>query len=121
MTVDPFTVPQPTGTIAAADHRARVVLAGMVIRAEPARWVGGRVLEVDLQDLTGTIRLAFMGRHEIAGVEAGTVLTAAGTVGRHVGHAVILNPQVWLQPANYSDEVGQRAGRVLAARLVAGA
>jgi hypothetical protein len=41
MTVDLFTVLQPTGMIAAADHRAHVVVAGMVVRAESVRWVGG--------------------------------------------------------------------------------
>lgn len=105
MTLDPFTVPQPTATIAAADQRARVVVAGMVVRVESVRWVGGPVLEVDLQDLTGTIGLVFTGRHAIAGVGPGAVLAAAGTVGRRRGRSVILNPQMWLEPTGEAEAV----------------
>jgi hypothetical protein len=42
------------------------VVAGVVVQVEPVHWVGGPVLEVELRDLSGTIRLVFMGRRQVA-------------------------------------------------------
>lgn len=92
----PLAAPAATSPIDAARPRTRVVVTGLVVRVDPVRWVGGPVLEVDLRDPTGTLTLAFFGRRWIAGVQPGSVVTAAGTVGRREGRPLILNPQLWL-------------------------
>lgn len=89
--------PRATGKIGAAEPRARVVVTGIVVRVEPVRWVGGPVLEVQLRDETGVLGLAFLGRRAIGGVVPGALMTVAGTVGRHHGRTVILNPELWLR------------------------
>lgn len=93
---DPFEAPRPTHDIGSAAVRNRVVIAGLVVKTEAARWVGGPVFEAVLHDLTGSVVLVFLGRRSIGGVEPGAVLTAAGTVGQHSGRSVVLNPRVWL-------------------------
>lgn len=95
--VDLFAIPAATTSIADAQPRARVVLDARVARVERCEWVGGPVLEVTVEDGTGRVLLAFLGRRGIAGVERGRRLVAAGTVGAHMGRAVVRNPIVWLQ------------------------
>lgn len=95
-TRDPFTVPRRTHPIGAVAHRDRVVVTGISVRVSAVRWVGGPVLEVDLRDETGALRLAFVGRTGIAGVQTGALLTVAGVVGRHRGEPVVFNPFLWL-------------------------
>jgi hypothetical protein len=95
-TQDPFTVPGRTHPIGAVVHRDRVVVTGIAVRVTAVRWVGGPVLEVDLRDETGSLRLAFVGRRGIAGVQPGALLTVAGVVGRHRGEPVVFNPFLWL-------------------------
>jgi hypothetical protein len=103
---DPFTVPPASHPIEALVPRSRAVVAGIVVRAEEVRWVGGPVLEVDLQDQTGTLTLALFGRHEVCGVHPGALLTVAGAVGRRDGRLVILNPGLWLNPEPTAPDVG---------------
>jgi hypothetical protein len=47
---------------------------------------------VQLFDETGGLRLVFMGRAQIPGVECGAVLRATGRVGQFRGHLAIANP-----------------------------
>jgi hypothetical protein len=96
--LDPFAPPAARTRIAAARHRQQVAITGTVTAVGPVRWAGGDVLEVTLEDATGTMTLAFLGRRQVAGVELGRRLTAGGTVGRRDGRPVILNPLVWLTP-----------------------
>jgi hypothetical protein len=90
--------PSVTVGIGEARRRESVVFAGIVVGVECRRWVGGPVLEVHLRDQTGVVDLVFFGRRAIGGVVQGAFLTAAGTVGRHAGERVILNPCYWLGP-----------------------
>jgi hypothetical protein len=96
---DPFVVPAGSVKIGLARPRRHVVLTGIVVRCELVGWAGGPVLEVDLRDETGVICLPFFGRRHLGGVAPGALVTAAGTVGRHGGRPVILNPQIWLRAA----------------------
>jgi hypothetical protein len=93
---DPFTPPTCVTPIALAEYRARVAIAGTVTAVAPIRWVGGDALGATLDDGTGAVTLAFLGRREIAGIEPGRTLTAGGTVGRRDGRLLILNPFTWL-------------------------
>lgn len=95
-TRDPFTVPGRTHRIGAVVHRDRVVITGIAVRVSAMPWAGGPALEVDLRDETGALRLAFVGRTGIAGVQTGALLTVAGIVGRHRGELVVFNPFLWL-------------------------
>jgi hypothetical protein len=69
---------------------------GVVREVRATRWIGGPVLEITLTDVTGDVRLAFLGRRCIAGVEPGRELTAAGTISSHRGRPLVLNPWYWL-------------------------
>jgi hypothetical protein len=93
---DPFTPPTSVTPIALAEHRARIAIAGTVTAVAPARWVGGDALGVTLDDGTGAITLAFLGRRQIAGIEPGRKLVAGGTVGRRDDQLMIMNPFTWL-------------------------
>jgi hypothetical protein len=73
-----------------------VVVSGTVATAGPVRWTGGQVLEAEITDGTGSITLVFLGRDHLGGVEPARRVVAAGTLGRHRGRKVILNPQIWL-------------------------
>jgi len=92
-----------TAPIGAAQARDAVVVAGIVVGVEPGEWVGGPVLEVQLRDQSGAVGLAFFGRRSIGGIEPGAFLTAAGTIGHHVGDRVILNPRYWLSGPGHTE------------------
>jgi hypothetical protein len=49
-------------------------------------------LQVEVWDETGGVTLNFLGRREIAGLEAGMEIRAEGMVGEVEGTLVILNP-----------------------------
>jgi hypothetical protein len=74
-------------------------VAGQVAAVVAARWAGGPTLEVTLDDGTGTLLLAFVGRRRLAGVEPGRRLAAAGTVVLRYGRPMLMNPYYWLQAA----------------------
>ena len=88
--------PAPSHSVVDASVRSRVVLHGLVLDVHGADWVGGPVLEVTLSDGTGYVRLAFLGRRRIGGIELGRALTVAGMVGMRRGRALLMNPHYWL-------------------------
>jgi RecJ-like exonuclease len=94
--LDPFVAPSPSHQVGDVSARSRVVLRGLVVDAEVVPWDGGPVLEVTISDGSGAIRLAFLGRHRIGGVEHGRVLTVAGMVGRRHGRPLLIDPWCWL-------------------------
>lgn len=53
-------------------------------------------LRARMADESGDVVLAFLGRHQIAGIDRGRRLTVVGTVGIRDGQPVILNPYYWL-------------------------
>ncbi len=93
---DPFVVPSHFTALAAVLPRARTAVAGTVEVVSCRNWVGGPTLEVTLEDGTGSLVLAFLGRRRVAGIRIGRTLVAGGTVIRRRGRNVILNPYVWL-------------------------
>jgi hypothetical protein len=95
--VDPFTVPVVRTAIAELRPRSRAAVAGRVTAVVPARWAGGPTLEVTLDDGTGTLLLAFVGRRRLAGVDPGRRLVATGTVVLKFGRPMLMNPYFWLE------------------------
>lgn len=70
----------------------RVVVSGTV-RAITLRPVGGvPALEAELYDGSGTIRLVWLGRRRIQGIDPGRSLTVTGRVTNQGGHRVVFNP-----------------------------
>jgi RecJ-like exonuclease len=74
--------------------RSQVRIAGEVVKVGVRPWAGGDVFEVVLEDGTGRITLAFLGRRAVAGVKCGALISADGTVGTHRGRVIILNPLI---------------------------
>jgi hypothetical protein len=95
----PCDVPWATTPLGVLEPRQRVAVAGTVVSVTPVRWAGGPVLEVEIDDGTGSLLLAFFGRHQISGVAVGRSVTAAGMVGRYDGRLVVLNPAIWITPS----------------------
>jgi len=117
--LDPFTVPAVTHVLARAPVRARVVVEGTVGSVGTVAWAGGPVTEMTLADGTDLVTLAFFGRDRGAGVHTGSRLVAAGAVVNHHGRRVIMNPQLWLQPAPVAEaEVEAEAEPVRPGRSV---
>lgn len=80
--------PSPIGELV---MRRRSVVTGTVVRAA-LRDNPGLVLEVLLEDPTGSILAEFYGRTSLAGVVPGVRLLLEGTPRRHRGHSCMLNP-----------------------------
>jgi hypothetical protein len=101
----PFTTPDATHTITSAPVRGSVVVRGRVARVVVVGWAGGPVVEATLRDVDAgadpgdELTLVFLGRRTVGGLEIGCHLTAAAVVARHRGRRVLLNPQLWLEPA----------------------
>ena len=76
-------------------HRARVRGRVRSLRIQP--WAGTPTLEAVLDDNTGGVRVVFLGRRSIAGVELGRIVEVEGMVGARDGHFAILNPRYWLR------------------------
>src|SRR3954470_21398482 len=80
-----------TTPIADAAWRQKVTVEGRVLKVQLGA-AAGRSLEVQLFDESGGLRLLFMGRTDIPGVDCGAVIRATGRVGRYRGHLAIANP-----------------------------
>jgi hypothetical protein len=78
--------------IRAAVLRGRMLVQGTVVDVGPRAWQGGTVLECVIDDGTGRISLALVGRRAIAGLEPGAAVRAEGVVCRRWGRPIILNP-----------------------------
>jgi amino acid transporter len=81
-----------TTAIGDAAWREKVTVAGRV-RAVQLGTSMGRALEVQIFDETGGLRLLFMGRTRIPGLDCGALVRATGRVGRVRGHLAIANPE----------------------------
>jgi hypothetical protein len=82
-----------TGTTAIGDAtwRQKVTVEGRVKIVQLGA-AAGRSLEAQIYDETGGLRLLFMGRTQIPGLECGALIRATGRVGRYRGHLAIANP-----------------------------
>ena len=94
-TVHPPADLTPIGSVR---YRERAAVQGTVAAARDTQWTGGPVLEVDIEDPTGSLMVAFFGRHHIAGVEAGHRVTVEGVPVHRYGRPVLLNPLLWVEP-----------------------
>jgi amino acid transporter len=83
--------PDGTTAIGAASWRQKVTVQGRVRTVQLGSTMG-RSLEVQIFDDTGGMRLLFLGRKQIPGLECGSVIRATGRVGRFRGHLAIANP-----------------------------
>jgi hypothetical protein len=97
---DPFVAPASSNSIGQLRSRDRVAVSGPVVDIRPTSWAGALVLEVTVDDGTGTLSLVFFGRRRIAGVDRGRRLTAGGTVVRRRGRFLLMNPHIWLHPTS---------------------
>ncbi len=78
--------------------RRRAVVSG-TLRAVTLRPQGGvPALEAELSDGTGSLVLVWLGRREIAGVQAGTSIRVEGFVACTGGRKVLYNPRYELVP-----------------------
>lgn len=77
-------------------------VAGTVRTVRLAPLAGAPTFEVDLWDGSGTIRLVFLGRRTIRGLETGRTLMATGRLTRREGRLTIFNPRYELLQASAS-------------------
>lgn len=85
--------------IADCPHRQRVRLAG-TLRAVCWRPRGGApALEAELYDGSDAIRLVWLGRRSIPGIEPGRMVRVEGTIGLRRGERLMFNPLYELRPA----------------------
>lgn len=100
----------------AVEPRHRAVLIGTVVSVRSHRRAGSPCLDAVLDDGTGTVVLRWLGRRVVPGVVQGAVLRVEGTIGRHHGTLVVLNP-LW-EPA-IDDQLSSPRSAGSAARAVA--
>jgi hypothetical protein len=94
----PADLPLPDGTVRIADahYRDRVTVVGRVrtVRVQPR--AGVATLHVTIADESGAIKVVFLGRRHIAGMEPGAFVAATGIVGERGSHPEMLNPSYQL-------------------------
>ena len=78
--------------IGAIQWRKRAEVVGRVTGIRVAPKKSSPLVEIEIWDETGGVRLQFIGRREIAGLEVGSTLRAEGMVGELDGKLTILNP-----------------------------
>ena len=80
-------------TVATCAGRQRVVLQGIIRTVTlPPRSEAPR-MEAEFDDGSGTITLVWLGRREVPGILAGTVLRVAGRLSVQRGGFVLYNPK----------------------------
>lgn len=84
-------------SVAQCTDRSRVTLRGTVdvLTVRPrgtTKW-----LEAEMTDGTGQVRLIWMGRHEIPGIDAGRDLVVEGRISVTDGERVMYNPRYELR------------------------
>lgn len=73
--------------------RRRVTLVGSLRSVTLQPRAGVPALEAELFDGTGSVTLIWLGRREIAGIQAGRRIRVEGLVAVNDGHAVMYNPR----------------------------
>lgn len=97
MTIEQFEL--PVTPIAEITARGRACVAGRLSSLTYSPADAHPEFTVRISDETGTIGLLFVGREDIAGLEVGRGIIAAGTVTEHLGRLVIFNPIYELREA----------------------
>ena len=85
----------PIGEVRA---RERVRVVGRIASVTVQPWGSVPTLQCELQDETGRLVVAFLGRRRIPGIAAGNRMEVVGTAGEHDGRLVIINPDYHLVP-----------------------
>lgn len=80
-----------------AGQRAEVMGKLRAVQLQPSQGLAALVAE--LYDGTDTVELIWLGRRNIAGIEAGRTVRATGRIAVRDGHKVIYNPRYQLMPA----------------------
>ncbi|OKL46000.1 hypothetical protein BSR29_08370 [Boudabousia liubingyangii] len=93
---------QSRGTIpiSQVEFRERATLIGSIQSLTFSPPGASLALTATLYDGTGTIRLIWMGRAEIAGIVPGAQLVVSGVVAKLDGVATIINPRYDLLPTD---------------------
>ncbi|MBO0773520.1 MAG: OB-fold nucleic acid binding domain-containing protein [Actinobacteria bacterium] len=81
-----------------AGGRSRVRVTGSVQRVMPSRPGLPPVLQAELGSGPGRIRLVWLGRSRIPGIEPGRLLAVEGTLSLQRGRRTIYNPRYHLVP-----------------------
>ena len=91
----------PTGATPVCDCRkGEPVRVAGTLRAVTLRPLAGvPTLEAELYDGTGSIRLIWLGRRKIGGIECGRSLVARGRLTSHDGRPTIYNAAYELKPS----------------------
>lgn len=79
----------PIGTV---KWKQQVTIEGR-IKLVQVGTAAGKSLEAQVFDSTGGVRLLFLGRTQIPGIEPGAVLRATGRIGEYKGHLALANPR----------------------------
>jgi hypothetical protein len=87
----------PVGFTRIRDVRvgARVAVSADIVDIAACEWDGEPTIEVTVEDATGSLALAFLGRHDLGGIRSARRLLAAGAVVVHRGRLLMLDPYVW--------------------------
>jgi hypothetical protein len=80
------------------DHQDACV-AGTIRAVTVRTRSGAPTLEVEVYDGSGSVTLVFLGRRQIAGLDAGRSLKATGRICRDDRRSMIFNPRYELLPA----------------------
>ena len=83
--------------IASLAPRSRVRVTGVLRSVTVRPRAGVHAFEAELYDGSGALRLLFLGRREVPGVEAGRHMVAEGLVVEVDGDRVIFNPRYELR------------------------
>ncbi|OYO21987.1 DNA-binding protein [Enemella dayhoffiae] len=79
--------------VSGCKDRQRVTLRGTISSVTLNPPGEARQLEVDFRDGSGSVRLIWMGRRAIPGIQAGTNLTVQGRIAHNRGDRVMYNPR----------------------------
>lgn len=93
---DPFEAPVGVTPIGDCGALRRGAIRGTVECITVERWGVSAALGVVVRDATGSLKLTFVGREQLAGVVVGRVLTAGGSLLTCRGERTMLNPFYWL-------------------------
>lgn len=83
--------------------RSRVTLVGTLRSVTIQPRGSSPALEAELSDGSGAVTIVWLGRRDIAGIQAGARLRVCGLVAKHDGKAMMYNPRYELLTAAVSS------------------
>lgn len=92
---EPHPVASPTHDaqpVASCQDRQKVRVTGTITSVERELGEGSPAVVAELDDGSGRMRVIWMGRREIPGIEPGTKLTVSGRIVADGDHRVMFNP-----------------------------